>query len=237
MKWGFFTPVHLLTLVFGAGLLIGLYGFLRRRSVTFRVRVLAVLSLWGIAAIAYNLLRWGSPLEYLPLHLCSVNALLLPAAVLTRSRVLGNLLLLWCPGALGALVANGAMAQTPVVSWTFLFFFLPHVLEFGIPVLLWKLGLVERDVRCVGPSIGLTVLIYTVVHFCNLGINDWCADTGSPIRVNYMFSLQPDNPLLAFFYTLLPEPYWYLFLLLPGILVYLWVLYQPRRRAGADKKI
>lgn len=51
---------------------------------------------------------WGSPYEYLPLHLCSLTALVLPVAVFTT---LGNLLLLWLLGAVMALVVNTAQAN------------------------------------------------------------------------------------------------------------------------------
>lgn len=230
VKWGFGTPVHLLTLMAAAGLLWGLYRILRRRTMQTRIRVLGVLSLWGVAAVVYNLLRWGSPLEYLPLHLCSVNALVLPVAVLTRNRRLGNLLLLWCLGALGALVVNAGMAQTTLLSWTFLFFYLPHVLEFGIPVLMVKLGLVQRDARCIGSTLGITVALYTLVHICNKALNTYLAGTGSSIRVNYMFSIRPDNPVLAAAYGLIPAEYWYLYLFLPLIGAYLWLLYLPHKR-------
>jgi len=96
-------------------------------------------------AMVFNLVNWGSPLEYLPLHLCSLNALVLPFAVFTRNKTLGNLLLLWSLGALAAVVVNTAQADFEVFSATFCFYFFPHVLEFGIPILLFKLGLVEKD--------------------------------------------------------------------------------------------
>ena len=92
MKWGFFTPQHILTLILAAAMITGLYYILKNKSHKIQTAVLFLLSLSGIAAIIYNLVTWGSPLEYLPLHLCSINALILPVAVLTRNKTLGNLL-------------------------------------------------------------------------------------------------------------------------------------------------
>ena len=97
MKWGFFTPVHIATLVLAALILGGLYHGLKNKSQRVQTLVLLPLSCSGIAAIVYNLLRWGEPLAYLPLHLCSLNALILPIAVATRNKKLCNLHFWVCP--------------------------------------------------------------------------------------------------------------------------------------------
>ncbi len=236
MKWGFFTPAHIQTLVLAAAMVLALYYGLKNKSQKVQTMVLFPLSLSGIAAIVYNLLRWGSPLEYLPLHLCSVNALILPFAVLTRSKRLGNLLLLWCLGALVALVANFEMADATLFSESFNFYFFPHVFEFGIPVLLFKLGLVEKDPRCIGSTLRITLGLYTFVHLCNVVINHCCAAAGNGIRVNYMFSVDPSNPLVALFHRVIPYPYWHMYLVIPIAVLYLMVLYAPelsaRRRSA-----
>ena len=112
MEWGFFSPVHIATLVAAAAILIGLYFALRKAPQKVQVWVLGVLSLSGIAAIIFNLLRWDDPVSYLPLHLCSINAMMLPIAVFTRNKTIGNLLLVWSLGALVALVLNFEMTGT-----------------------------------------------------------------------------------------------------------------------------
>ena len=228
MKWGFFTPTHILTLVLAAAIVLALYHGLKNKSQKIQTLVLFPLSLSGIAAIVFNLLRWGEPLAYLPLHLCSINAMLLPFAVLTRNKTLCNLLLVWCLGALVALIANFEMAEATLFSESFNFYFFPHVLEFGIPVLLFKLGLAEKDPRCIGSTLTITMFLYTLVHLCNLAINRYCASIGSVLRVNYMFSMEPTNPLVALFYKLIPHEYWHMYLVLPIVLVYLLVIYAPQ---------
>lgn len=231
MQWGFMTPAHIATLLAAAGMIVGVYYAIRNRSARTQTVVLALLSLWGVAAIVFNLVRWGSPLEYLPLHLCSVNAMLLPFAVVTRSRRLGNLLLVWCLGALAALVLNHEMMSATLFSEAFIFYYFPHVFEFGIPVLLFKLKLVEKDARCIGSTLTITMLIYTFVHLCNKGINAWCAAAGSGVRVNYMFSVSATNPMVALFYRLVPYEYWYMYLVLPIVAGYLLIIYAPQLRA------
>ena len=231
MEWGFMTPAHILSLLCAALMIIGVYFAIRNRSERVQTIVLGILSLWGVAAIVFNLLKWGSPLEYLPLHLCSINALLLPFAVVTRNKKLGNLLLVWCLGALAALVMNHEMMTATLFSEPFIFYYFPHVFEFGIPVLLFKLKLVEKDPRCIGSTLRTTVLIYSGVHLCNKVINILCAAAGSGIRVNYMFSVNPSNPVIAAFYRLVPYEYWYTYLVLPIIAVYLLAVYAPQIRS------
>lgn len=231
MKWGFFTPAHLATLMLAAVIITALYYGLKNKSEKIQTVVLFPLSLSGIAAIVYNLLRWGEPLAYLPLHLCSLNALVLPIAVLTRNKQLCNLLLLWCLGALVAIVANFEMVDTELFGETFNFYFFPHVFEFGIPVLLFKLKLVKKDPACISSTLSITMVIYTLVHLCNLGINRYCAAIGSGLRVNYMFSLEATNPLTALFYKVIPHTYWHMYMIIPIVAAYLLVVYAPELSA------
>lgn len=234
MKWGSFGPVHLASLAVGGAMIVGLYFALRKAPRKVQQLVLGVLSLSGMAAVIFNLVTWGSPLEYLPLHLCSLNALVLPFAVVTRSKTLGNLLLLWGLGALAAVVVNTAQAEFEIFSATFCFYFFPHVLEFGIPILLFKLGLVEKDEKCIGTTLLITVATYTAIHFINMTINVWASaheilnQAGERLQVNYMYSLVPEIPLMQMFYDWVPYQYWYLYCVIPVVAVYLGIVYAPQ---------
>ena len=233
MVWGTFGVVHFATLLLGSAMVVGLYFLLKKKSSRVQTVVLGVLSFSGIGAILFNLLMWGTPLEYLPLHLCSINALLLPIVVFTRSKTLGNLLLVWSLGALAALVVNNAMADAELLSWPFFFYYFPHVMEFGIPILLFKLDLVKKDPKCIGSTLVLTMGIYTVVHFINKGINAWCAAAGimsgeELLQVNYMYSITPEFPLLALFHQVIPTEYWYMYMVVPIVAVYLLLVYAPQ---------
>lgn len=237
MKWGSFGLVHIASLALGAALVVGLYFALKKTSRKVQTITLGILAFSGIAAVIYNLMMWNSPLEYLPLHLCSINALVLPVAVFTRNKTLGNLLL-WSLGALAALVVNTSQAEYEVFSSVFAFYFFPHVLEFGIPILLFQLGLVEKDAKCILSTIGITMGAYTLIHFINLLINDYCAAQGMDIAVNYMYSIRPDIPLLQMFYNIIPAPYWYMYCIVPIIAVYLAAVYAPQfLRSRKAKKV
>lgn len=243
LKWGTFGITHLLSLVVAILLNVGLYFLLKRRSRRVQLTVLGVLSFAGIAAILFNLLRWGSPLEYLPFHLCSLSAMLLPIAVLTRKRIPCNLLLLWSLGAFVALVLNYSVAEAELLSWTFFFYYFPNVLECGIPILLFKLRLSELSPRCILPTVGITLAAYTAIHAINLAVNRYCLThnvlnpSGELVQVNYMFSITPENPLLALFYQWIPHPYWYMLPVIAVVVLYLGAIYGIhallRRRRGA----
>ena len=242
MKWGFFSPAHIISLLAAAVMNVGLYYALRNRSQKVQTAVLTVFSLSGIAAVLFDLLRWGCVLQNLPLHLCSINAVLLPIAVLTRNKTIGNMLLLWCLGALAALVLNNEVAGIKLFGESFIFYYFPHVFEFGIPIILFKLKLIKKDVKCIGSTMALTMLIYSFVHLCNKVINLLCQTYnivnpgGHVIHVNYMFSLQPNNPLSALFYKLIPYEYWYMYMVLPIVAVYLLAVYAPELREKHQAK-
>lgn len=243
MLWGSFGTVHILSLLLGAGLIIGLFFLLRKRSAKVQTLVLGILSFSGVAAIVYNLITWGSPYEYLPLHLCSLTAMVLPVAVFTRSKVLSNLLLLWSLGAVMALVVNTAQADFDVLSPTFFFYFFPHLLEFGIPILLFRLGLVKKDVKCVVSTLLITLCVYTLIHFANVLLNNYfatneiCNPSGAIVQVNYMYSIRPENPLLALFWSWFPHPYAYMLPVVLIVLIYLGLVYLKQIIAGFKKKV
>ena len=231
MTWGFLSSAHIISLILAVGIITLLYFILKNISDRVKTIVLGILSFSGIAAIIYNLVVWNSPLEYLPLHLCSLNAMVLPFAVFTRKKVLNNLLLLWSIGALFALIINVSVSEAEILSWTFVFYYFPHVFELGIPILMFLLKLAKKDVKCIISTVVITMTVYTLIHFVNLWINsyaiknnivDWA---GNVIKVNYMFSIYPNNPLLNLFYSIIPYQYWYMYLTMVVIVIYLGIVY------------
>ena len=233
MTWGFFTVTHIVTLLLAVCAIVGMHYLLKGKSKKTQTVVLGVLSFLGIASAIYNLLAWGEPLENLPLHLCSFNAIILPIVVFTKNKTLGNMLLVWCLGAVAALVLNNEMAETKLLGWPFFFYYFPHVAEAGIPILLISLGHIKKEPKCIFSTIAITMGIYTVVHFINCGINQYCAVNqitnaqGNVIFVNYMYSLAANNPLVEWFIKLIPGGYWHMYLAVPILVVYLLIVYAP----------
>ena len=231
MTWGFMSTAHIVSLIVAA-VIVFLFSLivykLNRKAQNI---VLFIFSLSGIATITFNLLKWGSPLEYLPLHLCSLNAMVLPFAVFTRKKVLNNLLLLWSIGALFALIINVSVSEAEILSWTFVFYYFPHVFELGIPILMFLLKLAKKDVKCIISTVVITMTVYTLIHFVNLWINSYAIKNnivdlaGNVIKVNYMYSIYPDNPLLNLFYSIIPYQYWYMYLTMVVIVIYFGIVY------------
>lgn len=243
MLWGSFGIVHIITLLISAAIIVGLYFILKNRSDKTKTIVLFILSFSGISAIIFNLVTWNSPIEYLPFHMCSITAMLLPFAVLTKNKIINNLLLLWSLGALIALVLNQAQANYEIFSWTFVFYYFPHTLEVGIPILMFVLKLVKKDVRCIGSTLALTLFLYTDVHLINVCLNNYATAAnivdwaGNLVKLNYMYSIDPTNPVLQMMYNLVPFPYWYMLVATPFILLYLGIVYLPEIiRAIKNKK-
>ena len=207
MTWGFMSTVHLISLVVAVFIAVVFSIIVSKLNKKLQSIVLFIFSLSGIAAIIFNLVTWGSILEYLPLHMCSINALLLPIAVLTKNKTLCNLLVVWCLGALVALVLNQSVMETTIMSKVFIFYYFPHIFEFIIPILLLALKHSKLDYRCILSSVVITMVIYTGIHFANVYINNYCIENnildnaGNVIQVNYMFSIEPSNPVLNIFYN------------------------------------
>ncbi len=234
MTWGLFGPVHLISLVVSAGLIFGTYFILKTLPEKARKWTLFALSLLGICAIIYNLLAWNSPLEYLPFHMCSITAMMLPIVVLTKNKVMGNLLLVWCIGAIFALLFHNC-ADFKILSPQFFFYYIPHTFEFAVTVYLFKFKYIKAEPKYIPSTVGITVGIYTVVHFINIALNKYYIaqnmtdSSGVVIESNYMFSMSPmGNPALELFYKIIPYDYWYMYLAVVILVAYLGILFLPR---------
>ncbi len=233
MLWGSFGTVHLITLAIAAALTVGIYFGLKYLPARARTVCMVLMACSGLVAVVYNLLAWGSPLEYLPLHMCSISAILLPVAVLTKNKYIGNLMLIWCLGSILALVFNQAQAGYEILSVAFFIYYIPHVLEFAVMLYLFKFGYVKKDYRTIPVSIGITVAIYTAVHFVNLALNQYyiahnVTDMyGNIVESNYMFSMTPTTPIFDFFWSIIPYRYWYMYVAVLVLVVYLGAVYAP----------
>lgn len=234
MTWGTFTLTHFATLVLGVAIHVGLYFLLVNKSRRVQIITLFFLSFVGVGAVAYNLLALGSPWENLPLNLYSLNALLLPFAVLFRRKWTCNLLLLWSAASALALIFNAQVAHLDISSLQFAMYYFPHVLGAGIPILLFALNLAEKDFRNIKSTLIFTFSAYTAIHFVNVAINNvkMLNSAGEIIKVSYMCSIfrpgiESANPLYNIFHLIINCDYWYMFLLLPIILIYLGWWYLP----------
>ena len=58
-------------------------------------------------------------------------------------------------------------------------------------------------------------------------VNDIRNAAGDAVFANYMFSLKPNNPLLALFMKWIPGGYWHMYLVIPILVAYLLIVYAP----------
>ena len=236
MVWGTFTVQHIISLAAIIFFAASLYLILKRIPDRAKTAVLFAVSLFGVAAVVYDLVRWGQPLLYLPLHLCSLNALLIPIAVLTKNKVLSHLTLVWSLGAALVLVVNTGQAHYEMFSEAFWVFYLCHTADVTVPALLFLSGLVKFDIKKTPAVIGTTMAAYTGVHFANLAINKHLLESASMVasysrarkipQVNYMYSLGDEgNAVFALFRKIIPFDYWHMYLIAPIIAVFLFTVH------------
>ena len=233
VQWGSFSTLHIITLIISlVAVPLSLYFTLKNRSEKTKRIVLFICSLWGPTSVLYSFFVWGSQtsyLEYLPFHMCAINAMLIPVLIITKSKLLGNMLPLFSLGALFALVFNTFQADYRIFSMVFACYYFAHTFDLCIPFLLIKFGIVKTHPKYILPSVGLTFAFYTVAHFVNLWVNNYIEVHqltniyGEPIipDVDYMFTPGPSgNPALEFFWNILPYPYFYLLTTAPIIAAY-----------------
>ena len=224
--WGSFTPVHIATLILAVLIPIGLHYALRGAKKEIQTAVLFIISLIGPFSLIYDIVLWGlptSPLLYLPLHICSYNALLTPILVLTKNKFLGNLLPLFSVGAAFALLFNSIQANYSLTTLVFLSYFLSHTIGTCLPFLMVSLGHVEISTKQILPCLGGTLGIYTVSYFLNKVIIQHFETTGQIDYIpyiNYMFSIYPQgNPMLELFWSIIPYEYFYMLMVMPIVVL------------------
>lgn len=218
-QFGFF---HIMTLVCSILTPFLLWLILRNKKDLTKRIILGVFAFVGIGMLVYEFFRDGRILYDLPLHLCSLNGLLIPFVLIFKNKRLGNMLMLWSFGALGALIFNFEVDMLPIsdpACWTY---FVPHYVQLTIPLSMGLLKIFEIDYKTIPSTLLFTVIAYTIVHI----INKIFAAVDPALATNYMFSVHhQNNVFLLFMWNICPYEYFYMFLMLPLILVLLIIIY------------
>lgn len=223
--WGAF---HLFTIIISILFPFILWLILKNKKESTKRIVLFIFAIFGVAILIYNFFDRKNYIYDLPLHMCSINGFLLPYVCLSKkNKTLGNLLMIWCVGALGALIFNFEvenMTTSDSRSWTY---FLSHMIEFGLPIAIGLLKVVKLDYKNMVSTLILTFSIYTIVHFINVGIEKYfLVHLNQVVYPNYFFSMNHCNsPFLVFFWNILPYRYFYLLLILPLIFILFAIIY------------
>ena len=160
--------------------------------------------------------------SYLPLHLCNINLWLLPVAVLSRNKYLKAFPFYF--GSAGAVMA----LVTPGLGYSGYSLLLPRVWGFYFThfavliscVALVTLGLFKPSFKLIPKSL----LFIEGINLFTFLVNVFFVYTGLWEYANFMFSMSPSgNPVLKFFWNILPVPFLYqnllAVILIPYILI------------------
>ena len=154
---------------------------------------------------------WGE----LPLHLCNINMLLIPVAVLCDLQMLMSFCFF-----VGSICASLAIIM-PGLGFDHYSIFLPRMMGFFgthfmiviLAVSIVSFGLYRPKFK----DLPKTCIVITVIAFCTFLINLLLINTGLYPKANYFYSMRPiGNPLLEFFHKLIPIPFLYL---LPSLFI------------------
>ena len=154
---------------------------------------------------------WGE----LPLHLCNINMILIPVAVLKKNRSLMCFGFFLAPlGALMAVImpANGFDGYSLLLPRMICYYGIHFMIIIeGLAIVTF--GLFRPRLRDL-PKAALTVLLIALVIF---GINMLLRVTGLHPKANYFYSVETEgNFLLEIFHSWIPVPFLYV---LPSFLI------------------
>ncbi len=177
---------------------------------------------------------WGE----LPLQLCNINMILIPIAVLKKSRPLQCFCFFIAPlGALMALLmpANGFEGYSLLLP-RMLGYYGTHFMIVIEGMALVCFGLYRPKLR----DLPRAILTAIPISFCVFLLNLMLRLSGLHPKANYFFSVETEgNVLLKLFHSWIPVPYLYLLPCIGILGVYMLMITIPfaladRKRAGDD---
>ena len=171
----------------------------------------------------------------LPLHLCNINLMLLPIAVLSRNRSLLSFVFFMAP--FGAIFA---MVMPDVGFYGFSLFeprvfgyFVTHMLILVSSLILGLLDLYRPKFR----DIPMTMVYAFGISFIVFGINMLFRATHVNDFANYFYTVvPPDGTPLVFFHKLIPVPYLYMIPVMLFLPVYMALVTLPFHLAAKKKE-
>lgn len=191
--FNYYDKTHLLWLMIFMIFTIGSCYFYKKSKdiIRKRIRIFFATSiiLDEVFKIIMLLIGGNYSVEYLPLHLCSINIFIIAYHVYKPSKTLDNYLYSVCiPAALCALLFP-TWIELPVINFMHLHSFTIHILLAAYPIMLVAGGDICPDRRLIPKSILFTVIFAIPIYIFNL-----IFDT------NFMFLMyaEPGNPLYWF---------------------------------------
>lgn len=128
-------------------------------------------------------------LKYLPLHLCSINIILIAIHAFRPTKLLGNFLYMICiPAAIAALLFP-TWTALPAGNFMHIHSFTVHILLAAYPIILTCGGDIRPEINCIPKCLVLLAAMAIPIYFFNLLFG-----------TNFMFLMYAEigNPLLWF---------------------------------------
>jgi len=138
--------------------------------------------------------------SYLPLHLCSINIIIIAIHAWKPTKLLSNFLYAICiPGAIAALLFP-TWTGLPILNAMHIHSFTVHILLAMYPIVLAVSGELKPSVRELPKALGLLLLMAIPIYGVNLLLDTnymflMSADSGNPL---YWFEQNWGNHLLGF---------------------------------------
>lgn len=165
-------------------------------------------------------------IDRLPFHLCTLNAIVMPLAVLKKNKILLNYVYaIALPGAVAAMLtpAMSFYGRYFYFSWQVVFFFLDHGLMAAVAILAISSGLMRPDVRALPKATAAFLGYCAVIYPVNKIFNQ-----------NFLFLNYPDEgTVMTFFAKYFGNPgYLVPMAVLAAVLIFLmylpWILLDRR---------
>lgn len=224
-----FDGVHLTWLAAGAVFMLLLSVFYRKQPKAGRLLVRKAMSALIIGDELFKMVMLaigGRYLPtYLPLHLCSVNIILIAVHVWRPSKTLDNFLYtVGIPGALAALLFP-SWTELPPGNFMHIHSFTVHILLTAYPVMLLAGGDIRPRARYIPRCVGLLAALAVIALAANLLLD-----------TNFMFlmSASKGNPLYLFEQAFGDHRIGFA-VLIPAVLVVMYVPVEIIRKVRAKK--
>lgn len=180
-------------------------------------------------------------LNELPLHLCNLNLILIPIALLTNNKLLMSyfyyvgMLAAFC----GVMFFDSYFLGRDAFSFVVLAYFIYHSTLIVFPIWFITLKMFTPSLNYIWKSLLLLLGIATIM----LGVNLLLIKTGWCVEANYFYTMgMPDNPVLGMLMKLIPVPLLYYLPVVPvlygfGVLITLPQILKNRKIKKEQHKV
>jgi uncharacterized membrane protein YwaF len=211
---------------------VAFYYIFRNKSEKTKTWALLGLSIFNIIIFTINkfvLFRVFDDLEVLnelPLHLCNMNLILIPVALLTKNKLLmGYTYYVATIAAMAAIMFfDSRYVGVNVMTYSVFVYFFYHAVLVATPILLVMFGLYTPEKSQIINVIILLLCMATVIH----GFNLFMRSTGLCTISNYFYTMGMEgNPVLELLMKLVPIPLVYYFPMIPALYGYAYLITMP----------